>query len=340
MRGQVGVHYPQARIREITSERDHLRLGEDERAWSLTLRASGPEYAPLRVFRDQDLVDPGSDPLLAPLGALSGLKEGERLVSRLLLRSLGPGWSRHYQEKALPGHLQNQPKPGAPPPAGSGPDPLALTVLGLAAFGFFQGYRWLQAGEIWNLAALCAGAAVVLLGGGWAWRRWKKSRDRYFDPQLVKEKISRGAFEAELELVAVLPSGSQEERAQELLERLAAAYRHYDHPSGPASRRARFSRISRGRRACIPDLRGCSAGAASWACARRRRSGIRPARPMSRRSWPAPAPAACRPRWASWPAAPRWGRPVRPTANRSTSPRTSWAATSSTWPARGWASRP
>ena len=184
------------------------------------------------MFRDQDLLDPGSDPLLAPLGALSGLKEGERLVSRLLMRSLGPGWSRHYQEKALPGHLQNQPTPGAPPPAATGPDPLALTVLGLAAFGFFQGYRWLQAGEIWNLAALCAGAAVALIGGGWSWRRWKKSRDRYFDPQLVKEKISRAAFEAELELVAVLSSGSHEERAQELLERLAAAYRHYDLPSG------------------------------------------------------------------------------------------------------------
>ena len=232
VRGQVGVHYPQARVRDVPAERDYMRLAEDEQAWSLVLRASGPEYAPLRVFRDQDLVDPGSDPLLAPLGALAGLKEGERLVSRLLLRSLGPQWSRHYQEKAQPEHLQHQPKPNAPPPSGTGPDPLALTVLGLAAFGFFQGYRWLQAGEIWNLAALCAGAAVVLIGGGWAWRKWKKARNRYFDPQLVKEKISRGAFEAELELVAVLPEGSQQERAEELLERLASAYRHYDHPSG------------------------------------------------------------------------------------------------------------
>jgi len=233
VRGQVGVHYPQARVRDVPAARDYMRLGGDEQAWSLTLRASGPEYAPLRVFRDQDLVEPGSDPLLAPLGALTGLKEGERLVSRLLLRSLGPQWSRHYQEKAQPAHLQSQPRPTSQPtPAGSGPDPLALTVLGLAAFGFFQGYRWLQAGEIWNLAALCAGAAVVLIGGGWAWRRWKKSRNRYFDPQLVKEKISRGAFEAELELVAVLPEGSQRDRAEELLQRLAAAYRHYDHPSG------------------------------------------------------------------------------------------------------------
>lgn len=233
VRGQVGVHYPQARIRDVSAERDYMRLAEGEQAWSLVLRTSGPEYAPLRLFRDQDLVEPGSDPLLAPLGALAGLKEGERLVSRLLLRSLGPQWSRHYQEKAQPVHLQSQPRPASQQaPAGSGPDPLALTVLGLAAFGFFQGYRWLQAGEIWNLAALCAAAAVALLGGGWAWRRWKKSRDRYFDPQLVKEKISRGAFEAELQLVAVLPKGSQRDRAAELLERLASAYRHYDHPSG------------------------------------------------------------------------------------------------------------
>ncbi|MCY3571771.1 MAG: type IV secretion system DNA-binding domain-containing protein [Chloroflexi bacterium] len=232
VRGQVGVHYPQARIRDVPAERDYMRLGEDEQAWSLVLRASGPEYAPLRVFRDQDLVDPGSDPLLAPLGALTGLKEGERLVSRLLLRSLGPQWSRHYQEKAQPVQIQSQPRPAPGQPVSSGPDPLALAVLIPAGFGFYQGYTWLQAGEIWNLAALCAGAAVLLIGGGWAWRKWKKSRDCYFDPQLVKEKISRGAFEAELELVAVLPEGSQEERAEELLERLAAAYRHYDHPSG------------------------------------------------------------------------------------------------------------
>ena len=33
-----------------------------EQAWSVTLRADGPEYVPLRTFRDDDLLDPGSDP--------------------------------------------------------------------------------------------------------------------------------------------------------------------------------------------------------------------------------------------------------------------------------------
>ena len=49
-----------------------------------------------------------------------------------------------------------------------GVDPLALSVLGLLAFAAFQSYSWLQAGEIWNLAALGASAVVVLIGGGWA----------------------------------------------------------------------------------------------------------------------------------------------------------------------------
>ncbi|MYA01807.1 MAG: TraM recognition domain-containing protein [Chloroflexi bacterium] len=232
VRRQIGVHYPQARIRELAPHEDPMRIAEAEQAWSMTLRSSGPDYVPLRVFRDDDLLDPGSDPLLAPLGALSGLRSGERIVSRILLRSLGPAWSRHYQEKL--GERPGQPQRTQPsaPPARGGPDPLALTVLGLAGFGFFQGYSWLQAGEIWNLAALCAGAAVALLGGGWAWRRWNKARNRYFEPQLIKEKVSRIAFEGELEVTAILPENAAPDRAAELLEQVAAAYRHYDHPSG------------------------------------------------------------------------------------------------------------
>ncbi len=233
VRGQIGAHYPQARIRELDPADDPLRLKPEERAWSMTLRSGGPDYVPLRVFRDDDLLDPGSDPLLAPLGALSGLKPGERIVARLLLRSLGPDWSRGYQEKAheRPGQPERA-RYDAQRPTTEGGDPLALTVLGLLALAVFQGYSWLQAGEIWNLAALCAVAAVVLIGGGWAWRRWKKSRHRVYDPQLIKEKVSRVAFEGELEIVAILPQTAKPERAAELLEQVASAYRHYDHPAG------------------------------------------------------------------------------------------------------------
>ena len=76
VRGQLSAHYPQARIQQVGPDDDPLRLEEGEQAWSVTLRADGPEYVPLRTFRDDDLLDPGSDPLIALMGALSALQEG------------------------------------------------------------------------------------------------------------------------------------------------------------------------------------------------------------------------------------------------------------------------
>ena len=81
VRGQIAARYPQARITTVDPDDDPLRLAEGELAWGMTLRASGPEYAPLRTFRDDDLLDPGSDPLIAIIGALSGLNDGERVVA-------------------------------------------------------------------------------------------------------------------------------------------------------------------------------------------------------------------------------------------------------------------
>ncbi len=70
VQGQIAAHYPQARITEVPPDDDPLRLREGEQAWGMSLTASGPEFVPLRTFRDDDLLDPGSDPLIALLGVL------------------------------------------------------------------------------------------------------------------------------------------------------------------------------------------------------------------------------------------------------------------------------
>ena len=46
VRGQLSAHYPQARIQQVDPDDDPLRLEEGEQAWSMTLRADGPEYVP------------------------------------------------------------------------------------------------------------------------------------------------------------------------------------------------------------------------------------------------------------------------------------------------------
>ena len=80
VRQQLGVHYPQARVNEVPAEDDPLRLRGGDQAWSIDLRLRGPEYLPLRTFRDDDLLDQGSDPLISVIGSLSDLEEGERVV--------------------------------------------------------------------------------------------------------------------------------------------------------------------------------------------------------------------------------------------------------------------
>ena len=233
VRGQLSAHYPQARIQKLDPDDDPLRLCDGEQAWSITLRADGPEYIPLRTFRDDDLLDPGSDPLIALMGALSALYEGERVVARLMLRSLGPDWSQHHMEKA-------HKRPGMEPREPSYTyqtkplqmDGITMAVLGIGALAALKGYLWIQDGEIWKAALLGVGTALGMAVGGWAWWRWKKARSRVEAPILIKEKVSRIAFDAELQIVAVLPTDTGRQRARELLGTLAAAYRHFDNPAG------------------------------------------------------------------------------------------------------------
>ena len=247
VRGQLSAHYPQARIQRLDPEEDPLRLEEGEQAWSMTLRADGPEYVPLRTFRDDDLLDPGSDPLIALMGALTALNEGERVVTRLMLRSLGPDWSQPHMDKAhrRPGMEPREPaytyqtKPLQM-------DGITMAVLGLGALAALKGYLWVQDGEIWKAALLGVGTALGLAVGGWGWWRWKKARKRVEDPILIQEKVSRIAFDAEIQVVAVLPADTGQVRARELLGPVAAAYRHYDNPAG-----ARF-KVGRVRPA-VPD---------------------------------------------------------------------------------------
>ncbi len=233
VRGQLAAHYPQAHIRGVSSEADPLRLSEGEQAWGVSLRADSPEYVPLRTFRDDDLLDPGSDPLIALMGSLSALYEGERVVSRLLLNSLGPDWSQHHQKKII----HNSASSGAETSGvhqGAAPQMsgVTLAVLGVGALVLIQGYQWVQRGEIWKAAALGAGVTLGLASGGWAWQRWKGAHDRIEDPVQIREKVSRIAFDGEIQIIAVLPADTGAQRSKEILGPVIAAYRHYDNPAG------------------------------------------------------------------------------------------------------------
>ena len=238
VRGQLAAHYPQAVVDELPDASDPLRLREGEQAWSITLRSDGPEYVPLRTYRDDDLLDPGSDPLLSLLGALSAPAEGERVVTQLRMRSLGPGWAQGYAAKAFEQPLPVQPQPTAAgsPERSYANGGMAGAFLAVAVLGAVQGYQWVQAGELWKTVLAGLGIVTVLGLAGWAKARWQRNRNRIHDPALVKEKISRLAFEADIQVTAILPETDSRragrKRARQLLEPVATAYRHFEHPLG------------------------------------------------------------------------------------------------------------
>ena len=233
VRGQIAAHYPQARVHAVPPAEDPLRLDAGEQAWSMTLRSSGPEYVPLRVFRDDDLLDPGSDPLIALLGALSALRRDERVVARLLLRALGPDWSQPHLAKT---HAHPGAAPGdsayAAQTRSLHTDGVTMAALGVVALAAYRGYLWVQAGETWTAIGLGAGVVGGVGLATWAWHRWQRARAYPHDPRLIQEKVSRVAFEAEVQIVAILPQRDRRQRAEELLELVVAAYRHYDNPAG------------------------------------------------------------------------------------------------------------
>ena len=247
VRGQIAARYPQAQIQRIPDEDDPLRLDDGEQAWSITLRADAPEYVPLRTFRDDDLLDPGSDPLMAVLGALSNLNEGERVVARMMLNSLGPDWSQHHQEKAHKRPVEDRRDPSYT--YQTGPlkmDGVTMAVLGVGAVAALRAYLWVQSGETWKAVLMGLGVTAALAAGGWLWHRWKKAHSRVYDPNQIKEKVSRIAFDGEIQVTAILPENTGRERVKELLEPIAAAYRHYDNPAGAKMKAGRV-------RPAVPD---------------------------------------------------------------------------------------
>ncbi len=249
VRQQVGVFYPQARVNEVSPEDDPLRLTEGEQAWSMDLRLRGPEYLPLRPYRDDDLLDPGSDPLISVIGSLSDLEEGERLVARLRLLSLGSDWSIAHQEKANPKPAYDPTtSPSSTQPRIDRTNAATMTILALMVPPALMAYLWIQRGETWKAVLLGIGVASLAAVAGWAWWRFKKWRSggKYQDPLMIKDKVSQPAYEAQLEVTAVLSEHGTENRARELLRNVAAAYSHYNNPAGASFRATKV-------RPAVPD---------------------------------------------------------------------------------------
>ena len=257
------------------------------------------------------------------MGALSNLNEGERIVARLMLRSMGPDWSESHLEKAHKRPVEDRRDPSytyQTRPLQT--DGVTMAVLGVAALAALRGYLWVQAGETWK---------AVLMGV-------RRSLPSWHGGRLGLAPLQEGPQ------AGLRPHPHQGEGLPHRLRRRDSgdggpARRHgaaarsgsfsgrwppptaaTTTPQGRGSRRAAAGPPCPTPRRCTRPAPACWGSAASWVCGRRPACGTRPERGTRRPWWPAPGPRCCCPRPAASAAAPTSATPPRERPGRFTSP--------------------
>ena len=232
-------HYSESEVSEVHGD-DPMEVRPCEMVHTRTFRVDGPEYLPIRTFDDRDFTNPGADPLMAVLGALESPRQGERVVTRLLLKRLPPDWAAKWHDKAMGGAgSANQVQADdiraqstAESSIGMG-EVLKLGGLALLAVGFLV-WQAFNDGNTFRAAALLAGASMVTVTAAVLYFKVFRKKDppSFHDPSIVEPRIRGAGFESELQVSVIQPRTGGVRRAEDLLDSVEGAYSGLDNPLG------------------------------------------------------------------------------------------------------------
>jgi hypothetical protein len=233
---QLYAHYPQATLLPLSAEQDPLRLCDDEAISALELTAGAASYLPLRRWRERELTQEGTDPVLGLLAALGQMPPEMRVIAQLALVPAPQRWSQTSQRLSVEHPLeQERMRERYRSGAGYSSGPSASSSIGLlvlAAIGFLvlrltpflrkiiPPWAW-QAGlqmlhgkmahltvvqesilTLWLVGTL---VAIVLLFILIDLIRRHFRRTRIYDMRLVQQKTSHLAYRARLRLYVIGP---------------------------------------------------------------------------------------------------------------------------------------
>ena len=251
-------HYAQARFETVPPEDDPLLLSEGQgTVCRQVLWPAGERWLPFQV---QDGAEEDGDPFVDMLAGLSAeIPPGTRVVTRVLLSEKDRDWSERWRTQAMSGSgsanqmaVDSMRREGSGSAGGKGEDAnaggqmlqLLLIVAGmLALVGFAYLHRPLI--TIWNehrveLFAFGAVALAALGGLGYMLHRWGifsalfggTPEPKFYDPELVRLRVSGAAFRLEVQLYALLDGGVRTDVAERVLRPVVASYRRFDSPMG------------------------------------------------------------------------------------------------------------
>ncbi|HET8851876.1 MAG TPA: hypothetical protein VFN02_05065, partial [Ktedonobacteraceae bacterium] len=137
---QLYARYPQAKLVPLAPEQDPLHLYTNEAISAIELISGAASYLPLRSWRERELTQEGTDPVLGLLAALGQLPADLRVIAELALVPAPHSWSQTSQRLAVEHPLeQERLHQRHQSGAGSGSGPSASSSIGLlvlAAIGF------------------------------------------------------------------------------------------------------------------------------------------------------------------------------------------------------------
>ena len=258
-------HYAGIEIDVVSPEDDPIMARRSEKAMRRSLKPEGDEWLPFKVFDDSDSLEQ-ADPFIDVLGSMSGqnLREGERVVSRVVLRQQPHDWSESWRARGMSGAgsenqaaVEEERRAERKRDSGRGRDrdrrrkedlPFGIdlmiygSIIGAVAVGawyvyqFFISGQWLPfLGLVGGLLAAAAAVAFIVMKTG----VFKKgSEDVYHDPDQVRVRISGGAYKVEVQLLAFISASGDallddvQSRGEKMLEGVVGAYRGFDNPLG------------------------------------------------------------------------------------------------------------
>src|SRR6266700_2091004 len=235
---QIYARYPQARLLPLSGKQDPLRLHDGEALSVMELSAGAASYLPLNSWRERELLQEGTDPVLGLLAALGKLPPDLRVIAQLALVPAPHAWSRSSQRLAVEHpleqeHMRERYRTGAGYDGASGAGS-SLGLLVMAVLGFLLLrlvpllHRILPTWMAQAALAALHGKAPVLTFAQESLlaltftgillafvllfilvdqlrRRLGLGRARIYDMRLVQQKTSRIAYHARLRLYVIVP---------------------------------------------------------------------------------------------------------------------------------------